>query len=190
MEVRPVRPEEHEAAAQLVLDAYRALPGDHLTGDYAAELADVARRSREAEVLVAVRRSGSSAGEQGPDEVLGCVTFVPDASSPWAELLCAGEAGMRMLAVRPDAQGRGVGRALVDACVARARALGRTALVLHTTPWMLAAHHLYEEVGFVRFPSRDWSPLPEVPLRAYRLELDPTSGPGGRERPGTQPGNR
>jgi ribosomal protein S18 acetylase RimI-like enzyme len=175
MGVRPVRPDEHEEAAQLVLAAYRALPGGHLAGDYSTELADVASRSREAEVLVAVRRSE----EQGPDEILGCVTLVPDASSPWAELLEEGEAGIRMLAVRPDVQGRGIGGSLVDACVARARALGRAALVLHTTPWMTAAHHLYEEAGFVRFPSRDWNPLPEVPLLAYRLVLDDSRGAGG-----------
>ena len=126
-------------------------------------------------MLVAARRF-----ELGRDEVVGCVTFVPDASSPWAELLEAGEAGMRMLAVRPDAQGRGIGRALVDACVTRARALGRAALILHTTPWMTAAHHLYEGAGFVRFPSRDWNPLPEVPLRAYRLELGSARHPAGR----------
>lgn len=183
MEVRPVRDDEHEEAARLVLAAYRALPGDHLTGDYAEELADVPRRSREAEVLVAVGRSG----ELVPDGVVGCVTFVPDASSAWAELLEAGEAGMRMLAVRPDAQSCGIGRALVDACVGRARALGRTALVLHTTPWMTAAQRLYEGAGFGRFPSRDWSPLPEVPLLAYRLELDCAREPVGREESTVQP---
>ncbi len=44
------------------------------------------------------------------DEVeapVGCVTFVPDASSPWAELLESSEAGIRMLAVDPQAQRRG-----------------------------------------------------------------------------------
>lgn len=175
MEVRPVRPDEQEEAAQVVLASYRALPGGHLAGGYSAELADVASRSREAEVIVAVRRSD----ELGRDEIVGCVTLVPDASSPWAELLDAGEAGIRMLAVRPDFQGRGIGRLLVDWCVARARALGRGALVLHTTPWMTAAHHLYEEAGFVRYPSRDWSPLPEVPLLAYRLGLDDVRDAGG-----------
>jgi GNAT superfamily N-acetyltransferase len=141
--------------------AYEALPGNHMTGGYAAELADVGRRAREAEVLVAV-----------DDGLLGCVTFVPDASSPWAEMLEASESGIRMLAVLPAAQGRGVGRALVDACIVRARGLGHTALMLHTTPWMHAAHHVYEKAGFERQPERDWTPVPEVPLMAYRLSLD------------------
>lgn len=155
-----MRADEHAAAGALVVAAYRALPGAHLTEGYAAELADVARRSREAEVLVAVT-----------GEILGCVTLVPDAGSPWAELLEHGEAGIRMLAVLPAAQRGGVGRALVEACVARARQLGRNALLLHTTPWMTAAHRLYERAGFERLPERDWTPVPEVPLMAYRLLL-------------------
>lgn len=167
MEVRPVRPDEHERAGEIVVAAYRALPGAHLSGGYAALLADVARRSAEADVLVAV----GAAGDARREEIFGCVTFVPGPSSPWSELLEEGEAGIRMLAVRPDVQGRGAGRALVDACVALARAAGRDAVMLHTTPWMTAAHRLYEHVGFVRFPERDWKPEPEVPLLAYRLEL-------------------
>jgi len=167
VEVRGVRPEEHGEAGQLVVAAYRALPGAHLSGGYAALLADVARRSAEAEVFVAATGTHPS----GRSALLGCVTFVPDASSAWSERLDPGEAGIRMLAVRPDAQGQGTGRALVDACIARARTLGRPALLLHTTPWMTAADRLYESEGFLRFPERDWDAEPDVPLLAYRLEL-------------------
>ncbi len=167
-----MRSDEQGEVAEILLAAYRAIPGNHLAGGYSAELADVASRSREAEVLVAVRHSPDAER----DEVAGCVTFVPDASSPWAELLEAGDCGIRMLAVRPDAQRRGTGRLLVSACIERARALGRASIVLHTTPWMTAARRLYEEEGFERFPSRDWSPFPDVPLHAYRLELDVVDG--------------
>ncbi len=102
---------------------------------------------------------------------LGCVTFVPDASSPYAELLEGAEAGIRMLAVHPGAQRRGTGRALLAACTGRAKELRRTALILHTTPWMTSAHRLYETSGFERLPDRDWAPVPEVHLMAYRLLL-------------------
>ena len=118
---------------------------------------------REAEVLVAVDGDSEAA--------LGCVTFVPDASSAYAELLEGGEAGIRMLAVDPGAQRRGTGRALLAACTARAKELRRTALILHTTPWMTSAHRLYESSGFERLPDRDWAPVPEVHLMAYRLLL-------------------
>jgi ribosomal protein S18 acetylase RimI-like enzyme len=168
MHIRPVGPGEYELAGQIVIAAYRALPGGHLTEDYAAELAAVQRRAEEAEVLVAVL---------GDADLVGCVTFVPDESSPWAELLEPGESGVRMLAVDPRTQGRGTGRALVEACVRRAAELGRAALVLHTTPWMAAAQHLYEMRGFRRIHERDFEPVPDVPLLAYRLELGRQEGP-------------
>ena len=76
VEVRLVQPEEYEQVGQLVVSAYRAIPGGHLSSEYARELANVERRAREAEVLVAV--------DGDTEAPLGCVTFVPDASSPYA----------------------------------------------------------------------------------------------------------
>lgn len=163
VEVRLVQPEEYEQVGQLVVSAYRAIPGGHLSSEYERELANVERRAREAEVLVAV--------DGDTEAPLGCVTFVPDASSPYAELLEGGEAGIRMLAVDPGAQRRGTGRALLAACTGRAKELRRTALILHTTPWMTSAHRLYEASGFERLPDRDWAPVPEVYLMAYCLLL-------------------
>ncbi len=151
-----------------------------MIGGYADELADVERRAGEAEVLVAVETgedgTGSTAGQ-----VIGCVTLVPDSSSPWAEGLEAGEAGIRMLAVDPAVQRRGVGQRLLDACVEQATALGRSGLFLHTTPWMTTAHRLYERNGFARLEARDWLPHPEVPLLAYRLDLRPAAVPAGSD---------
>jgi ribosomal protein S18 acetylase RimI-like enzyme len=164
MEVRRLGADAHdpyEEAGRLVVSAYRALPGEHMSGGYEKELADVERRANQADVLVAV-----DAGT-----LLGCVTFVPDAANPWAEMLEEGEASIRMLAVDPVAQGRGVGRTLLDACIGRARVLGRGGIFLHSTPWMAAAHRLYGRAGFVRVPQRDWLPVPEVPLLAFRLDL-------------------
>jgi GNAT superfamily N-acetyltransferase len=160
VEVRVIRPAEYGAAGAIVLAAYRALPGAHLSNGYARELADVERRAVEAEVLVAV-----------DDGLLGCVTFVPDAASPWAEMLEGNEAAIRMLGVDPTVQKRGAGRALLNACLDRACGLGRDGLFLHSTPWMEAAHHLYAAAGFVRVPGRDWLPAPDVPLLAFRCDL-------------------
>ena len=101
MEVRQVRPAEYETAGAIVVAAYRALPGAHLSQGYAELLADVGRRAVEAEVLVAV-----------DDRLLGCVTFVPDATSPWAEMLEDDEAAVRMLGVDPSSAGSGCGASL------------------------------------------------------------------------------
>ena len=160
VDVRPVRPDEYEWAGRLTVAAYEALPGG-IIGDYGRLLADVANRAEGAVVLVA----------DGAGELLGTVTYVPDASSPYAEDLREGEAGIRMLAVDPAAQGRGVGRTLVDACIDRARAEGRRGLFLSSTPAMAPAHRVYAAAGFVRTPDRDWEPYPDFPLWTFALDL-------------------
>lgn len=54
--------------------------------------------------------------------------------------------------VHPDACGRGIGRALLDACIALARRReGMEMLTLSVTSGNLAAIRLYERAGFVRY---------------------------------------
>ena len=161
VEIREARPDEYEAVAALTVAAYRALPGAHLSGGYESRLRDVAARAAGAAVYVAVE--GAS--------ILGAVTYVPGPQSPWAELLEEGEAGVRMLAVPPAAQRRGIGTALVRACIEQARREGRQRLCLHTTPWMTAARRIYEGLGFHRDPGRDWVPVPGVELLGFVLDL-------------------
>jgi len=87
------------------------------------------------------------------------------------------EAEVRALAVAPQAQGRGVGQALLRAVIERAAGLGVRHLVLSTQSGMDAARHLYLAAGFGRLPDRDWSPAPGFTLLAYGLPL----GAGGAE---------
>jgi ribosomal protein S18 acetylase RimI-like enzyme len=186
VQIRQVRPAEYAEAGRLVVAAYRALAAGHMTDEYAAELAAVGRRAAAAEVLVAVDGSVVGSVDGAVDgAVVGSVTLVADLSSPWAEMLEPGEAGIRMLAVDPAAQGSGVGRALLEACIERGRELGKAALFLHTTPWMPVAARMYERAGFTRQPGRDWLPVPEVPLIAYRLPLPRPQG-GKRQTGGTR----
>ncbi|HEU0223387.1 MAG TPA: GNAT family N-acetyltransferase [Paracoccaceae bacterium] len=53
------------------------------------------------------------------------------------------------LAVRPDRQGRGIGRALVAAAEAEARARGLAALELQTRIELAANHAAFARLGFV-----------------------------------------
>ncbi|MFD5034101.1 GNAT family N-acetyltransferase [Streptomyces sp. NPDC058405] len=130
---------------------------------YLLTLRDVAARAAEAEVLAAVDADGT---------LLGGVTFVA-AGGPWADVARAGEAEFRMLAVDRAARGRGVGEALVRACVARSRDMdGCIRIVLSTQDRMLQAHRIYERLGFVRTPERDWEPLPGLSLLTYALDLN------------------
>ena len=77
-----------------------------------------------------------------------------------------------MLAVAPAAQGRGVGRALVAQVIDGFRATEARSIVLCSMTTMTAAHRLYESLGFRRDPGLDWSPVPDVVLVAFRLDLD------------------
>jgi ribosomal protein S18 acetylase RimI-like enzyme len=166
VEIRSVRPDEHERLGEITVAAYRAInppSADADLADYEADLRDVAGRAAGADVLVAVDGDGA---------VLGGVTYVPGPSSPSSEFDDPDAASIRMLAVAPEAQGRGVGEALTRACIDRAVASGRARLLLHSTDWMTTAHRIYERLGFRRDPSLDWQIEDEFWLRAFRLRLD------------------
>ena len=147
---------------EIVVSAYDAIGALEGDDEYVPELRDVARRAAEAVVLAAV--------DDVNGDVLGCVTYVPGAWSPWAEHLRDGEASIRMLAVDPAAQGRGVGTALVAACLDRARADGRRAVFLHSLPVMVAAQRIYARAGFRPAPDRDWT-FPDFVLLGFVLDL-------------------
>ncbi|MEU3946471.1 GNAT family N-acetyltransferase [Streptomyces sp. NPDC029526] len=169
--IRPALPAEYATLGALTARAYLddGLLDFGESDAYLGELRDVAKRAAAAEVLVAVEGDPPSGGR-----LLGGVTFVPY-GGPMADLAGAGEAEIRMLAVDRAARGRGAGEALVRACVDRARALeGCVRVVLSSQSSMRAAHRIYERLGFVRAPHRDWNPLPHVDdimLLSYELTL-------------------
>jgi ribosomal protein S18 acetylase RimI-like enzyme len=119
-------------------------------------------------VLVAVDGAGRLTGRG--ESILGTVMLQ---TWPQAGEVVTGphEAEIRALAVRPHAQGRGVGRELLHQVMERASALGIARLVLCTEQAMRAAHHLYERAGFSRLPDRDWSPAAGVTLLVYGRDL-------------------
>jgi ribosomal protein S18 acetylase RimI-like enzyme len=98
------------------------------------------------------------------------VTYVPG-PGPDSETDDPDAAEIRMLAVLPAARGRGVGRALVEACIDLAREAHRRRLVLHTRAVMEDARHIYESLGFVRAPALDFS-VEGIELLGYVLDLE------------------
>ncbi|USQ78748.1 GNAT family N-acetyltransferase [Ornithinimicrobium faecis] len=157
--VRAARPQEFAEIGRLLVAAYGpgGMPPDE---PYWEALRDTAARERDAEVWVA----------EVDGRVGGTVTWAGHGSGQ-REIAQEGEAEFRMLGVDPELQGRGIGRALVEAVIGRARQDNYAALVMCSDAWMASAHRLYEGAGFVRLPDRDWSPVPGVDLIAYRLSL-------------------
>ena len=162
MLIRDAHPDEFQEIGDIRVGAY--LADGFLSPDsgYAPHLRELGADGT-GQVLVAARPDG---------RVIGTVMlqFWPQGGQV---VKGPGEAEIRALAVRPEARGSGLGRALVAAAMARARQGGVRDLLLLTQPEMKAAHHLYEDAGFTRLAERDWSPEPGLVLLAYRLQLQP-----------------
>ncbi len=79
---------------------------------------------------------------------------------------------VRLLAVLPRVRGQGVGNALMDECVRRAREMGATQLGLHTMDVMQAAMRMYEHMGFVHTPTLDFRPTEGILVKGYNRRLD------------------
>jgi ribosomal protein S18 acetylase RimI-like enzyme len=156
--IRRAEPGEYGPIGDLTAEVYVGEGLVAADNPYTEQLRSVAVRAAEADVLVAVDPDGT---------LLGSVTYAAD--GPWAEVARADEAEFRMLVVSGAARRRGVGEALVRACLAQAHETGRRGVVLSTEGRMTSAHRVYERLGFHRDPSRDWSPRPGVALLVYAL---------------------
>lgn len=144
--VRPLQPHE--------LPAYKALRDATLADDPSAFTSDAEAESRKPPEAYLPRL--------GLDQPLGGV-FTLGAfrgSVLLGAVSCERDARVKVrhighvigMMVRSDARGLGIGRLLVDACVAQARlATGVEMLTLTVTSSNAAALHLYERAGFVRY---------------------------------------
>ena len=65
---------------------------------------------------------------------------------------------LKRMWIRPEHQGRGLGRRLMDACLAEAHALGYRVLRLDSEPQMTAALTLYRAYGFTEIADYNGNP--------------------------------
>ena len=167
VEIRLALPEELSRLGNLVADAYAALPGmpspEEQPGYYAM-VRDAPARARNPaiQIVAAVASDG---------ELLGSADLITEMAHYGSGGTASGRtgaAGIRLLAVAPTARGRGVGRALTHDCIQRARVLGRSSVVLHTTRAMETAWRMYEQLGFHRSPDLDFR---QGKLEVFGFEL-------------------
>ena len=143
--IRELRPADAPRVGQLTLASYDAY--GRIDGPYRQDLADPLRRRDGCTALLVAELDG---------EVVGTVSFVLPDDEQWeGRAEPEGDAAFRVLAVDPTAEGRGVGRALVGACIDAARARGCRRIVISTMAWMDRAQRMYAELGFRRRPDLD-----------------------------------
>jgi GNAT superfamily N-acetyltransferase len=155
MQIRDIRPDEHEPLGRLMVEVYSRLegfPGPAEQPRYYAMLANIGVFTLRpaARVLVAVSPAA---------DLMGGVVYFGDMSeygSGGAAPLEKNASGIRLLGVGLQMRGRGVGRALSNACIELAREQAHRCVVLHTTQPMRAAWSLYESLGFRRAPDLDF----------------------------------
>ena len=142
LQIRDARAGDRDAAEGVTLAAFQ---------EYAASKSNRWENYRQniLAALAAVRPATQIVAEQN-SEIIGSVLLYPRGTvitiPGGAITLRWPEA--RLLAVAPAARGQGVGAALMQECVQRARQSGERALALHTADVRNAAMRLYERMGF------------------------------------------
>ena len=157
-----MRPAERDAVRALTLAAY---------GQYATLMAPEAWAGLEGAVRAALADPGAAEQIVAEDggRIIGSVMLYPPATDAYGDLAVrVSWPELRLLAVAPEARGQGVGQALVDECVRRARRAGARELGLHSSRSMAAALRMYGRMGFVR----DFRPPGAELVEAYRLPLE------------------
>lgn len=169
--IRDARTDEIDAISQILLDAYQQYmpeatgitdPGliEAFEG-YREEIADVKSRWDVTVQIVA----------EDDGVLVGSVTYFRPGGDGDNHELPRAWAGIRLLGVPPAFRGKGIGRALTDECIRRARADGAPVVGLHTTTLMDVARAMYQRMGFVRVPEYDFFPVPDFTVETYRLDL-------------------
>ena len=170
LDIREIRREEYAQLGQLMIDVYSRLDGfpDPVEQPaYYEMLANIGSISEQedAEVLVAI------SPERG---MLGGVVYFSDMAAYGSGGTATGQknaSGFRLLGVDAKARGAGVGSALSQACIQKARDYGHEQVILHTTQSMKVAWKLYLKLGFKR--SKDLDFMQEnLPVFGFRLNLD------------------
>ena len=170
--VRDAEGEDLAAVSALLIDAYaqymrplqRPLTAEERAGweGYRRNIADVWSRAPISSTIVAERDG----------KLLGSVNYyAPGQADSQDGAWPDGWASIRLLGVSPQARGLGIGRALMNECLRRARADGVTTMGLHTTTLMDVARAMYLRLGFVRAPAHDFHPAPDFTVEAFRLDL-------------------
>jgi ribosomal protein S18 acetylase RimI-like enzyme len=131
--IRRATPEDAAAIAAVLHESFIQFKPQYSDGGFAATTPDangVLARMKEGPIWVAMRENA----------MLGTAAAVLQGESLY----------IRGMAVLPAARGAGVGESLMAEIERYAGSAGCRRLFLSTTPFLIAAIHLYEKLGFLR----------------------------------------
>ena len=163
--IRNAQADEMNAIRDLTLAAY---------AEFATSLPVVNWRGLKATIIKTLSQPGEAdvIVAELDTELVGSVLLFPGESDAYGgQATKANWPELRLLAVKPGARGRGIGKMLMEECILRARRSGATALGLHTGDSMVVALPMYERRGFVRIPALDFDVDGGELVKAYRLDL-------------------
>lgn len=136
--LRDFRPADTDAVNALGLSAFEQFSDQYNDWPtFRAKIATMASLAEAGQVIVAT--AGST--------IVGAVAYLGP-ETPKSEFFPQSWAVMRMLVVCPASRGRGIGRALANACVDKAKRDHTEVFGLHTSSIMSAALPMYLSMGF------------------------------------------
>jgi GNAT superfamily N-acetyltransferase len=156
--IRNFRPDDTAAVNRIALSAwaeYRPVFSDWARST--VKLAQTAHFAKEAELLVAE-----------DEAVVGFVGYVAPGGER-EDIFEPSWALIRLLSVEPAARRRGIGRALSEACMERARCDGASVIAVHVTPVMSVALGMCLRMGFMH--TREIPQRNGLPYAVYTLHL-------------------
>lgn len=167
--VRNALPSEFVDIGRLMVGVYAQLDGfpkETEQPNYYKMLANVGELTTkpETELLVAVSDEGEIAGAV---VYFGDMQYYGSGGSATKE---KDAAGFRLLAVKPQARGRGIGKLLTMECIRKTKAKGLSQLIIHTTMAMQTAWKMYESLGFRRSEDLDFM-QGELSVFGFRLKF-------------------
>jgi ribosomal protein S18 acetylase RimI-like enzyme len=161
VEIRAATVDEHAAIDVLALEAWQVLKPGYDPEHWGGLLVSIAKMS-------ALAAEGRLLVATSSQQVAGAVAYMPPGRSN-PKIFPLGWPSIRMLVVRPSHRGRGIGKALTNACIHAAREDGARCIGLHTSPIMEVALPMYLRMGFVK--DADLPPIAGASYARYVLAL-------------------
>lgn len=167
--IRNAKLDEFEKIGKLMVEVYSQLkkfPNETQQPQYYKMLRQIGEITKKpnTELLVAV---------SAKEEIVGTVVYFGDMRYYGSGGIATQEkntSGFRLLAVSSSVRGLGIGKLLSKECIQKAREVGHTQMIIHTTKAMQIAWAMYEKLGFRRSEDLDFN-QGELPVFGFRMEL-------------------